>query len=698
MYLRLGWVVGNAGLLGAIGIILLAHVITITTGLSVSSMATNIRVGAGGAFSIISQSLGLEVGGSVSVPLFLAQAISTALYVFAFTEGWLSIFPKHPATIIVFASLAIVFIIAYISASLTFRIQFVILAIVVFSLVSIFLGSFPSERQEGMIYTPILIGNFPDGNFWTVFAVFFPAVTGIMAGISLSGMLKNPRRSLPVGTMSAILLAMFIYLALAYWLAGVASPAELLENPMVMADHAFFRWAVIAGLLGATISSALGSMLAAPRVLQALGQQHVLPFSHFLARVDRKGEPRNAMLITGLVALLATAFGLAAGGLNAIAPLVTMFFLLTYFMLNAVVLIEQWLNMVSFRPTFSISRLVPLIGMVGCFLVMFLVNAPFSVVSIALALLLYIGLNRRQLQAPWQDVRSGLFFSLATWAVKQISQMPPAPERTWSPNLLAPVRSARALQGSYRLLWAVAAPKGSVHALGLYRSGNRAQVENLASLVKAFREDNITGQSTLLEGDDFIKSTHAAMEVLSTVVFRPNILFLTLLHDERPADLAQLLQETSDFRMGVILYAQHPLIGLGQEKRINVWLREQSPDWRLGLRIENTDLALLLAYQLARNWNGSIRLCMAVDDPDTSRRAEEYLKELIEVARMPSKTQVEIYDNGFSDALSQAPTADLSIFGLQRNNLDLAFVAKTAEATNASCIFVRDSGDESDLA
>jgi hypothetical protein len=89
---------------------------------------------------------------------------------------------------------------------------------------------------------------------------------------------------------------------------------------------------------------------------------------------------------------------------------------------------------------------------------------------------------------------------------------------------------------------------------------------------------------------------------------------------------------------------------------------------------------------------------MAVDDPDTSRRAEEYLKELIEVARMPSKTQVEIYDNGFSDALSQAPTADLSIFGLQRNNLDLAFVAKTAEAINASCIFVRDSGDESALA
>ena len=698
MYLRLGWVVGNAGLLGAIAIILLAHVITVSTGLSVSSMATNIRVGAGGAFSIISQSLGLEVGGSVSVPLFLAQAISTALYIFAFAEGWRGIFPDHPGPLVVFLSLFVVFVIAYISASLTFRIQFAILAIVIFSLVSILLGSFPSERQEGMVYTPVLIGSFPDGSFWDIFAVFFPAVTGIMAGISLSGMLKNARRSLPLGTMSAIFLAMFIYLALAYWLSRVASPLELLNNPMVMADHAFFRWAVLAGLLGATFSSALGSILAAPRVLQALGQQHVLPFSDFLAKVDRKGEPRNAMLITGCVALLATGFGLIAGGLNAIAPLVTMFFLLAYLMLNAVVLIEQLLNLVSFRPTFSISRLVPLIGVVGCFCVMFLVNALFSIVSIALAFLLYIYLNRRQLRAPWEDVRSGLFFSVARWAVERVGQLPPAPERTWSPNLLAPVRSSKALQGSYRLLWAVAAPKGSVHALGLYSSADRKHVENLASLVDTFREDDIAGRTTLLEGEDFINATRVAMEVLSSVVFRPNILFLTLLHDEKPEDLATLLEQTSDFQMGAILYAQHPLIGLGQEKVINVWLREQGPDWKLGLRIKNMDLALLLAYQLAQNWRGRINLCMAVEEEDTSQRAADYLSELSDVARMPSKTQVLIFEDGFWNALAHAPQADLNILGLQRTNPDLAFVEKTSQAVKASCIFVRDSGDESALA
>jgi amino acid transporter len=286
MYLRLGWVVGNAGLGGSLIIILLAHVITISTGLAVSSIATNIRVGAGGAFSIISQSLGLEVGGSISVPLYLAQGISTSLYIFAFAEGWLRIFPGSARWewLVILVTLAIVFTIAYISAQLAARIQFIILAIVGFSLFALVLGSFPTARQPGMIYEPMLWGTFPEGDFWTIFAVFFPAVTGIMAGISLSGDLKNPRASIPKGTMSAVGLTMIIYLLLAYWLSRVATPEELIENTTIMVDKAYFSWAILAGLLGATFSSALGSLLAAPRVMQALGSHGVLPFGHFLPK------------------------------------------------------------------------------------------------------------------------------------------------------------------------------------------------------------------------------------------------------------------------------------------------------------------------------------------------------------------------------------------------------------------------------
>ena len=686
MYLRLGWVVGNAGLLGAIAIILLANLITFTTGLSVSSIATNIRVGAGGAFSIISQSLGLEVGGSISLPLYLAQSVSTTLYIFAFTEGCERIYytwqpnaapGDFPFAIVALVSLVVVFIIAYISAQLALRIQFVILAIVGFSLFSIVLGSFATAQQPGLVLTPILLGDYSEGDFWSVFAVFFPAVTGIMAGISLSGNLQNPRRSIPVGTMSAISLALGIYLFLTYWLAHVATPAELVSNTTIMVDKSYWGWAVLAGLLGATFSSALGSLLAAPRVMQALGQHGVLPFGKFFAEETIDGEPRNAMKTTGLVALAATIFGLLTGGLNAIAPLITMFFLITYFMLNAVVLIEQSLSMVSFRPTFAIPRIVPLIGLLGCLVVMFLINPIFSLVAIVATLIVYGYLGRRQLNAPWEDVRSGLFMSLARLATRGLRDLPPAPERTWSPNILAPVQSTKSLLGSYRFLRAIAKPQGSVQALGIYKPNDYEQVAGLQSLARAFVDDGISSRATLLEAESFLEGTHTALQVLSSVFFRPNILFLemSMLKQTRLDDWAELMAQATTYRIAVVLFVHNKVVELGREQRINVWMREQSPEWGLALRLTNLDLSLLLAYQLTRNWNGRINLCMAVSGDTMKQEAEQFLNRLIDLARLPSSTQISIFDAPFWEALSDAPTADLSIFGLQTQP-DLDFVDK----------------------
>ncbi|MBE2220902.1 MAG: amino acid permease [Anaerolineae bacterium] len=700
MYLRLGWVVGNAGLVGAILIILMAHVITVSTGLAVSSMATNIRVGAGGAFSIISQSLGLEVGGAISVPLYLAQAISCTLYIFAFAEGWLRIFPHHWETAVVLLAFGVVFIIAFISARFAARIQLIILVIVAFSLFSIFLGSFPTDQSAGMIYQPTLVGNFPDGDFWYIFSVFFPAVTGIMAGISLSGVLKDPRRSIPLGTMSAIAVTMVIYLFLAYWLSRVASPEELLTNSTVMVDKAYWSWAVLAGLLGATFSSALGSLLAAPRVMQALGSHGVLPYGHIFATETSGGEPRYAMLATGVIVVIATIFALLAGGLNAVAPLITMFFLITYFMLNAVVLIEQTLSMVSFRPTFKVSRIVPFVGAVGCLFVMFLINPIFSLMAMGVSLFVYVFLLRRQLNTPWEDVRSGLFISVARWAVEQVSKMPPSPERTWSPNVLAPVVSTKSLRGNYRFLSALTSPKGSVHIIGVYAVGKQEPVANLNLLARSFLDDGVTAWVSLVEEDDYVNAVDTAMEVLTGNFFRPNMLFMpyeSWLGAERER-IAWLLKRASDMpHLGILLLCQHPVVGLGQEQVINVWMREQGPDWALGLRLANLDLAVLVGYQVARNWNGRLNLCMVVPTEETSEKADDFLEELKSFARLPAGTGIKVFVGSFWEALPQGPAADLTILGLQAQP-DLDFVEKAVKIIDASCIFVRDSGDESALA
>jgi amino acid transporter len=697
MYLRTGWVVGNAGLIGAIAIILLAHVITFTTGLAVSSVATNTRVGAGGAFAIISQSLGLEVGGSIGIPLVLAQSISIALYVLAFSEAWLRIFPAHNEPLVAVLSFAAVFIIAYISAKFASRTQFLILIIVGFSLVSIFLASFPILGQPGFTQDPVLVGDFQDANFWETFAVFFPAVTGIMVGISMSGTLRKPRRDIPIGTMSAIFLTLIIYLLLAFWLARIATPQELLNNSTIMVDKAVWGWAVLAGILGATFSSALGSLVAAPRVMQALALYEIFPFSDYFAQEAKNGEPRHAMYIAGGVGFVALLAALAGGGLDAIAGIITMFFLITYGMLNVVVLIEQTLDTVSFRPMLRVSRLVPFIGMLGCTFVMFLIQPIFSLIAAVLVVILYFYLSRRKLAILDTDVRSGLSATVAEWGVRRTRDMQAAPERTWKPVVLVPVKESGTLSGSYLFLRAIASPKGTVQALGIHPAGTVARLAGLRNLARAFREDGIYAEATLLEEEDFVNGVRVTTQILRNTFFRPNILFLHLRQDSDLQELQELVDKTAAYQMGIALLARHPVVEMGREQLINVWVSNQGPDWKIDLRHSNMDLALLLAYQLARNWNGQITLYMAVPDQDTQEKAYAFLSELIVLARLPRETSQKVIVAPFADALLEVRRPDLSIFGLPREP-DLSFAQDLVQRVNGSCLFVRDSGDESALA
>ena len=701
MYLRLGWVTGNAGLLGALLIIFLAHLITFTTGLSVSSVATNTRVGAGGAFAIISQSLGIEIGGSVGVPLFLAQAVSVSLYILAFSEALISLIPPESGLTLWMVSLiafVLVFLIAYISARFASRIQFLILLGIVLSLASIFLGGVVLAREGALVEEPVLWGPFSEATFWTTFAVFFPAVTGIMTGISMSGSLRDPRRNIPQGTMVAIVLGFVIYVALTFWLVSVATPQELLSNSTVMVDKALWGWAVYVGMLGATFSSALGSLVAAPRVMQALASKQVMPKSDFLAKESASGEPRHAAVATGLIALVALIWALLAGGINSVAQVITMFFLITYAMLNLVVLTEQQLQMVSFRPTLHVPRLVPFIGLVGCIVAMALVAPLFGLISAILVFGLYIVLTRRSLVDDRNDIRSGLFFTLAEWAAIRTSRMPSAPQRTWKPVVLAPVSYTSSLRGTYRFLHSLTWPQGGVHALGIYATQKeKEQLHDLESLTEGFVSDGIYANTTFLEEADFVNGVRATTQVLRETFFRPNILLLRLRKDSDLDELQALVDKTAAYSMGILLLYNHPINGMGREQLITVWVSNQGPQWKLDLGLSNLDLALLVAYQLSQNWNGQIRLCMAVEGEEAQVQAEEYLSQLISLTRLPSTTDVQVFAQPFEQAIKAAPATDLNIFGLAHEP-DLRFIQNLAIEVDTSCVFVRDSGEESAMA
>ena len=700
MYLRTGAVVGNAGLLGAWLVIGLACAITLCTALSLSSITTNIRIGAGGAYSIISQSLGLEVGGSVGIPLYLSQALAVTMYIFGFREGWQSIFPNHPALLIDVATFAVLFGIAFVSANLAFRIQYVIMVVIVASLVSIFGTFFTGALQ----YEPQLWGEFPGfpesafagTSFWFVFALFFPAVTGIMAGANMSGDLKNPRRAIPVGTLAAVALTTIIYMVIAYWLARVAPPEELVGNYTVAIDRALWPPVVVAGLLGATFSSGLASLVGAPRIMTALGQHGILPRSPWFSQVTGRGEPRNAMLVTGGIVLAS----LLLRDLNAIAPLITMFFLITYAMINVVVLIEQSLGLVSFRPLFRVSRIVSLLGAVGCVFVMFIVNPVFSLIAVGVVVAIYSVLLRRQLPADFADMRSGLFVTLAEWAAKQATRLPTAQERAWKPNLLIPVENISELRGTFEFVTTLAEPRGSVKLLGV--TGNEpVEVinERLPTLAGAFRERGVFASWTHIDDSEFGRGLLSGMQALNSAFFRPNVLFLLMPaagDHAREEEVRKVIAKAREHRMGVLLFAPHTKAGLGRKHRINVWVSDQSPGWEVSMQLGNLDMALLTSYILMRKWDAKLNLLTVTRDPAQQERAAEYLNNIVDLGRLPSTT-VHVLEGEFLDQMQRAPVADLSSFGLS-TRVDFHAMRCLVDLTRASCMFVRDSGEENILA
>lgn len=695
LYLRTGWVVGNAGLGGAIAIILIGYAITGATAMSISSVATNTPLAGGGAYAIISRSLGLEAGGAVGVPLYLSQALAVALYVFGFRDGWAFIFPGHPALVVDLVTFAAIIAIASISAAFAFRVQYVILALIVGSVVSVAAAAFGGS----MDVVPTWLGSYPGApetgfsgtGFWAVFAVFFPATTGIMAGVNLSGELRDSRRSIPRGTLSAVGLTMVIYLGAAWWLARSATPQRLVSDYLVMVREAAWGPAVLGGLLGATFSSALASTVGAPRILQALGEADLLPRSRWFAARTPRGEPRHALVVTAGIALAA----IMLRDLNAIAPVITLFFLIAYGTINVVVLVEETLDLDTFRPTLRFPRIVPLVGAVGCIVAMVVINPVFAVVAIAAIAAVFVLLLRRRLDSPFSDVRGNIFAAIARWATGKAIASRTSAERGWRPHVLAPIDDVAALHAASSFLRDVTFPKGTVKIVGIRHQGDDDDLAPaLARSSEALRADDVATAWSVIDEDSFEDGFLASMRASGGRTGTPNIVYLEFPRTPAAEQHAQqVLAEAAAAHLGVLMLASHHAGRLGGRGVINLWIREQGPDWTVSTTLAHSHLAILLAYKLRRNWGGDINLVTAVRDVAQLHDADAYLHGLAELARLPGPPGVHVVHRSFVEALSVAPVADASIFALAPD-VDFARLRAIIDGTRTPCAFVRDSGIE----
>ncbi len=700
MYLRFGWVVGNVGLPLTLLIVLLASSVTFITALSASALATNMTVGVGGEYYMVARSLGLEMGGAIGIPLFLCRTLSITFYSYGLAEAIMALWPGAPGastetTVQLVAAVTVVVITAVAgrSAGLALRLQLPIMVAVGVSLLALTGGAL-----EGGFRTPEVTASYrtaPQG-FWYVFAVFFPAVTGFTAGIGLSGDLRDPRRSIPRGTLLAVGTGTALYLLIPIILGSSARLAfEDLANPGVVSWTGVAllgAWLVFPGMLGAILSSAFGSVLGGPRVLQALAKDGLAP--RFLARVSNTGQPTIATWISGAIALAAVALG----GLNAVAQFVTILFLTLYVAINLSAAAERWAGDPSYRPTINVPWTVSLLGSAGAVVVMLLINPVACIVAVILELALYVYLRRRAMKRRWGDARAGIWTTLARFALLRLRGHAEDP-RNWRPNILVFVGDPEKRIGLVRLASWFGERRGLITAIQLIeadlitdevgRDARRKDMErSLAEAgLLAFSEVNVVPQ--------FESGVLGAAQANGIAGLQSNTVIVGWPRKAgRLEAWLRIVRGLSRVGMSTVIarmdWARKP----GKDSRIDLW-------WG-GLE-NNGDLMLLLAYLMRLNpeWAGSRVLVRSIArDEEEQELQARGLENLLQEVRIQAETDILMrrHDQSIADVIHiHSADADAVFLGLQEPapGTEAEYSRRMEHLANGlkTTIFVRNAGE-----
>jgi hypothetical protein len=478
----------------------------------------------------------------------------------------------------------------------------------------------------------------------------------------MSGDLQNPGRSIPRGTFSAILVGYGVYMAIPVFMVWRGETGALISDPLVMRRIAFWGDAILLGVWGATLSSAVGSILGAPRVLQALARDGILPRSlHWLGNGSGPQDaPRAGTLVTLGLALVAVWFG----NLNIIAPVLTMFFLTTYGVLNISAGIEKLIQSPSFRPLFKVHWSLSLLGAAGCFGVMFLINPVATVVAVLVVLAIFLLLERQGLEAAWGDVRMGIWLALTRAGLLRLKKQ--VDPRNWRPHLLvlsgAPMKRWHLLElassithnrGILNVATVLGTPSVSLERKRALESGirdflSKRGIESLVRVVSA--DDPFAGSEVLVE-------TYG----LGTLV--PNTILLgDNLDPDHRARYCRMVERFYFARKNVIIVREDELRGYGDRRTIDIW-------WG-GLQ-GNGALMLILAYLLQSSirWQRArVRLKMVVPSEDAAREARKNLEVMAERTRTGAEPHV-LVSNGkhFFDILEDSSSdADLVLMGIAR--------------------------------
>jgi amino acid transporter len=611
LFLRFGTAVGDIGFIGTILVIFVGHMVTIPTALAISEIATNQRVEGGGEYFIISRSFGLNIGATIGIALYLSQAISVAFYIIAFTEAfdpfftwatpwWQDLtnkpdaaFPKQFISVPAVIGLSVLMFTK--GANIGVKALYVVVAILTLSLVMFFMSDtgFTPDPSTGIF--SLQIGNL-NANFFTVFAIIFPAFTGMTAGVGLSGDLRNPGKSIPLGTTIATISGMIIYCFIAWKLANSANRDELATNEFIMRNIMIGGAFVFPlGLAASTLSSALGSIMVAPRTLQALGIDGSLPIKP-LNRIVSRGrgktnDPYIATFLTSIIALIVV----FNGDVNGVARIISMFFMVTYGAICLISFLYHFGADPSYRPIFKSRWYVSLIGFIFCVWLMFKLDPTYAIIAICTMMVLYLIISYlHKDRGGMQSIFKGAMFQLSR-RMQVFIQKKEKEEKNekWRPSVVCVSKTSFDRDKAMRLLEWIAAKYGFgtyIHLIEDYfsKAANQKSTEIHERLMEISDEDSNVYIDTLISPS--FTSAIAQTVQLPGISGMPNNMILFEFDKERKDGLPQIVENVSlakaaDLDVGVLGSTNRKI---NFKHGIHVWIR--STDF------ENSNLMILLSY------------------------------------------------------------------------------------------------------
>lgn len=684
LFLRMGYAVGHLGLIGAIAVILLGHLVTIPAALAVAEIATNQKVAGGGVYYVLSRSFGMTVGGSIGIALFFSQAISLAFYIIAFAEAFRPlleqigrIYPFVPtdSRVVTVPALGLLWLaLRLFGARLGLSALYVVAGTLLASLALFFAGgngSFLPDFDHAVAHVES-----PD-SFFLVFAICFPAFTGLTAGVGLSGDLRDPKRAIPLGTLTAVAAGLVIYLLVVVKLSAVSDPATLASDPLVMARIAIWPPIILIGLACATLSSAMGSALVAPRTLQAIAADEVLPegpFSRWLCQLRAKdNEPQNAVSITTLIALVFV----TVGDIDSVAQVITMFFLVTYGAICSVSLLERFAGDPTYRPAFRSRWYVSFFGALSALFIMFQISTFYAILSLAALLAIYALVRSTQQDhvEPAELVR-GTLFQLSRWIhLRAQRSIRGGREGTWRPSAVCLSDATFRRRGAIDLLCWISHRHGFatyIHFVPGFLS-RQTHEEAREALRRAMALVDVTDSNVIVDtmvSPSYTSAFTQLIQLPSSSGMENNLVVFEYEKAE-PSELVpavEHLQLAAATGFDVVVLGLSPR-GFGARSAIHLWL----PGGDYG----SANLMILLAYVLANHpdWSRAKLKMFDVVSANERDTREEELRELVRSGRLPiSQRNVEVIvpDDGADrrQIINQwSRDADLTLIGMRRETV-----------------------------